>query len=746
MLNFLHQNHPFQALQVFNKEFRDLGVAHIDEVSTTLAVKACRGDPKLGSQIHGFGVTSGLDSFLSVNNSLMHMYCKAGLVDRALVVFEDLGSPDIVSWNTFAGLVDRALVVFEDLGSPDIVSWNTLLSGFKDGYEALGFACRMNSLGVGFDAVTYTSALAHCADCEEFLFGVQLQSLVVKNGMQCEGFIANALLTLYSKWGRIVEAERVFDEMDSKDLVSWNAMLSGYSQEGSYGVEALSTFLEMIRLGMKLDHVSFTSAVSACGHARNLALGKQIHSLTIKRGYGTHESICNVLISTYSKSEQIKDAKLVFEGMVNRNVVSWTTMISISEEHAVSLFNDMRVDGVYPNEVTFVGLVHAICENNMVNEGQMVHGLCIKSNFLSELVVANSFITMYAKFESMKDAINVFQEMEHKVIISWNALISGFTQNKMFQEALMTFSTMITDSKPNEYTFGSVLSSIASSEFISLRNGQWCHSYLCKLGLNNDPIVSGALLDMYAKRGSINESCKVFDEIKEKNQVAWTAIISAHSRHGDYESVMNLYEEIKNQSFDPDSITFLSVLTACARKGMVEKGKEVFESMVKHYKIEPTPEHYSCIVDMYGRAGRLKEAEDFLSQHPGQVGLPMLQSLLGSCKVHGNMEMGKRVSETLLKMEPKESGSYVLMSNIFAERGDWEQVGNIRKGMRVKNVQKVVGFSWVDIHNVKGSSHRFSAADTSHPLTSEIYQMAYFLGSESKSVKVDDVIKQVQLL
>ncbi|GKD14907.1 pentatricopeptide repeat-containing protein, partial [Tanacetum coccineum] len=219
MLNFLHQNHPFQALQVFNKEFRDLGVAHIDEVSTTLAVKACRGDPKLGSQIHGFGVTSGLDSFLSVNNSLMHMYCKAGLVDRALVVFEDLGRPDIVSWNT-------------------------LLSGFKDGYEALGFACRMNCLGVGFDAVTYTSALAHCADCEEFLFGVQLQSLVVKNGMQCEGFIANALLTLYSKWGRIVEAERVFDEMDSKDLVSWNAMLSGYSQEGSFGVEALSTFLE----------------------------------------------------------------------------------------------------------------------------------------------------------------------------------------------------------------------------------------------------------------------------------------------------------------------------------------------------------------------------------------------------------------------------------------------------------------------------------------------------------------------
>nr|XP_043626779.1 pentatricopeptide repeat-containing protein At4g32430, mitochondrial [Erigeron canadensis] len=721
MLDLLHQNRPFQALDIFNKQIQEVGVSHVDEVSTALAVKACRGDPKLGCQIHGLALTSGLDSFLSVSNSLMHMYSKSGQLDRALDIF-DL------------------------LPNRDIVSWNTLLSGFKDGNDALRFAFRMNYLGVTFDAVTYTTALAHCADCEEFLFGIQLHSLVLKAGMQCEGFIANALVTLYSKWERILEAERVFDEMPSKDLVSWNAMLSGYSQEGSYGAEAISTFIEMIRLGMKLDHVSFTSAVSACGHARNLHLGKQIHGLAIKRGYGIHESVCNVLISTYSKCDQIKDAKMVFEEMVNRNVVSWTTMISISEEQAVSLFNDMRVDGVYPNEVTFVGLVHAICAANRMKEGEMAHALCIKSSFFSELVVANSFITMYAKFESIKDSIKVFQEMEQKVIISWNALISGFTQNKMFQEALNTFSATIMDSKPNEYTFGSVLSAIASSEAISLRYGQWCHSYLLKLGLDKDPIVSGALLDMYAKRGSINEACKVFDEIRDKNQVAWTAIISAHSRHGDYEAVMNLYEDLKNQSFEPDSITFLSVLTACGRKGMVEKGKEVFESMIRHFKIEPTPEHYSCIVDMYGRAGRLTEAEEFLSHIPGQLGLPVFQSLLGSCKVHGNMEMGKRVSEVLLKMEPKESGSYVLMSNLYAERGDWDEVAKIRKGMREKNVKKVVGLSWADVHNVKGSTHAFSSDDTSHPQTDEIYQMARFLGSEMKSVKGKDVIEQVKVL
>ncbi|KAJ0491487.1 putative tetratricopeptide-like helical domain superfamily [Helianthus annuus] len=240
---FLHQNRPFQALNMFHKQIYEAGVAHIDEVSTTLAVKACRGDPKLGSQIHAFALTSGLDSFLSVSNSLMHMYSKSGQLDRALVIFNKLSNPDTVSWNT-------------------------LLSGFKDNSDALSFACRMNRIGVTFDAVTYTTALAHCADCEEFMFGIQLHSL-----------------WMLKRW---------FDEMPSRDLVSWNAILSGYSQEGSYEVEAFTTFVEMVRLGLKLDHVSFTSAVSACGHARNLRLGKQIHGFTIKKGYGTHESVCNV--------------------------------------------------------------------------------------------------------------------------------------------------------------------------------------------------------------------------------------------------------------------------------------------------------------------------------------------------------------------------------------------------------------------------------------------------------------------
>jgi len=273
----------------------------------------------------------------------------------------------------------------------------------------------------------------------------------------------------------------------------------------------------------------------------------------------------------------------------------------------------------------------------------------------------------------------------------------------MSQEALCTFLSAITESKPNQYTFGSVLSAIGAAADLSLKHGQRCHSYLIKFGLDTDPIVSGALLDMYGKRGNIWESQKVFSETSQKTQFSWTAIISAYARHGDYESVLKFFKEMEREGVRPDSITFLSVLTACSRKGMVDMGCQLFESMVKEYQIELSSEHYSCMVDMLGRAGRLEEAENLVGRIPGQPGLSVLQSLLGACRIHGNVEMGERIADALMEMEPMGSGSYVLMSNLYAEKGQWEKVAKIRKGMRERGVKKEIGFSWVDTSDAGGS-------------------------------------------
>ncbi|XP_028763879.1 pentatricopeptide repeat-containing protein At4g32430, mitochondrial [Neltuma alba] len=709
MVNCLHKNLPFQALAILREQSQLGFVQNIDEVTFALSLKACRGEFKLGYQIHGLAVSGGFVSYLTVSNSLMNLYCKSG----------------------HFGI---ALRIFENLSHPDIVSWNTILSGFEKSEDAFSFARTMNYNGIVFDPVTYTTVLSYCTDGNEFWAGLQLHSPILKHGLESEIFIGNALITLYSRWGRLAEARRVFDEMPKRDLVSWSAMVSGYAQEGDDRLEAVLIFINMMREGTLPDHVSLTGAISACGHEKNLELGRQVHGLTIKLGYDRHLSVGNVLISTYSKCEVIRDAKLVFQFMSSRNVVSWTTIISIDED-AISRFNEMRIDNVYPNEVTFIGLIHAITTQSLLNEGLMVHGLCIKANFLSESTVCNSLITMYAKFESIQESKKIFEELRTREVISWNALISGYAQNGMFKESFLTFLSSLKEMTPNQYTFGSVLNAIGAAEDISLKHGQRCHSTLIKLGLSTDPIVSGALLDMYAKRGSIIESLRVFDETPERTQFAWTAIISAYSRHGDYESVMSLLKRMEMEKITPDSITFLSVLTACCRNGMVDIGLKVFDTMIKDHHIEPHPEHYSIMVDMLGRAGKLKEAEELMNQIPGGPGLTVLQSLLGSCRLHGNIEIAEKVADRLIEMEPTCSGSYVLMSNLYAEKGKWEKVAEMRRGMRERGVRKEIGFSWVDVgkNNIDSLNlFGFSSGDKSHPDSEEICGMADFLGLEMK--------------
>lgn len=710
-----HRNLSFQII----KEHLLSGfINNIDEFTVANALKACRGYPLLGSQIHGFSVIHEFVNVTIVSNSLMNMYCKSGQFCKALCIFENLTHPDIVSWNT-------------------------VLSGCQTSEDAFSFACKMNSSGVLFDAVTYTTVLSFCWRHVEayFLIGLQLHSCIVKFGFDCEVFVGNALISMYSRWGHLVEARRVFEEMKTRDLVSWNAMISGYSQEGIYGLEAISMFLQMFRGGMELDRISFTSAVSACGYEKNLELARQIHGLSIKTRHEKHVAVSNVLISTYFKCQVIEDARLVFQNMNERNVVSWTTMISIDEAEAVSFFNEMRLDGVYPNDVTFVGLIHAITIGELVVQGNMVHGFCTKTGFSSKSNVCNSIITMYAKFKSMQDSVKVFQELKYQDIIAWNALISGFVHNGLCQEAIRAFFSGLIESKPNQYSFGSILNAIGAAEDVSLKYGQRCHSQIIKLGLNTDPIVSSALLDMYAKRGSICESQKVFVETPQQSQFAWTTIISAYARHGDYESVMNWFEEMRRLEVRPDSITFLSILTACGRRGMVDMGCHLFGSMVKDYQIEPSAEHYSCLVDMLGRAGRLEEAERLMSHIPGGPGLSVLQSLLGACRVHGNVDMGERVADALMEMEPTESGSYVLMSNLYAEIGKWEMVAKVRKRMRVKGVKKEVGFSWVDVGGIDSSLslHGFSSGDTSHPQSEAICRMAECLGFEMKFLREEEI-------
>ncbi|KAG0482165.1 hypothetical protein HPP92_010249 [Vanilla planifolia] len=336
----------------------------------------------------------------------------------------------------------------------------------------------------------------------------------------------------------------------------------------------------------------------------------------------------------------------------------------------------------------------------------------------------------------------IFQEMEYKEIVTWNAMVSGYAQNGHFEEALQAYSSAIQYSEPNQYTFASVISSITSAETIYLTYGQRCHCRIIKLGLNTNEYVAGTLIHMYAKRGNIDESQMTFDEAVSRSLVSWTAIISAHAKHGNFENVMTLFQEMVSSNVQPDHITLLAVLTACCCRGMVDVGQEIFDMMLTQYRLEPWPEHYACMVDMLGKAGKLMEAEEFLQKIPNGPGISALHSLLGACRIHGDVEMGKRAAESLMKMEPMESGAYILLSNMYAHAGDWENSAMVRRWMKKIGVKKEVAFSWVDTGNEDAlNMHKFSSDDNTHPLSEQIYHVAESLGSEIVILETEKLLE-----
>ncbi|KAF3335684.1 pentatricopeptide repeat-containing protein [Carex littledalei] len=664
------------------------------------------------SQLHALSVTSGLFSHIPVSNSLINAYSRSGYSSIALELFQIAPNHDTVSWNTI------------------ISSFGCVVHGMK-------FLLQMLRAGFSLDAITISTILSFSSNSSDFLPGFQIHSLSFKSGHVSDTVVGNALITFYSRSGFAEDAQKMFDEMLVRDTVSWNALIYGLAQEGNNGSEVIPLFLRMLKEDqVRPDKTTVATVVPFCGSVK---LGTQFHCLSSKIGIDGDLLVSNVLTSMYYRIGALDYGKNVFSGMRLRDVVSWTSMISIDPNNAVSWFNGMRLDKVTPNDVTLVALLFAIPNNYSIRECSMVHTMCYKFGLSTEVNVLNSLITMYARLGSMGHAKKVFDDMPVRNIISWNALISGYQQNGLCEETLQMFSSLVLHLKPNQYTFGSVLSSISTGDMVSLVFGRVCHCYINKLGLNTNEFVSGALIDMYAKQGSLEDSDKVFNETINRCIISWTAIISAHSKHGNYDRVLDLFEDMVNSKIPPDGITLLAILMACGSKGEVVTGKRIFDSIYSVYKVEPWSEHYSCMVDMLGKVGRLEEAENLVKLMPGGPSMPALQSLLNACRVHGDVEMGDRVADFMLKTGPSDSGAYVSISNIYAERGEWENVARVRMEMREKGVKKEIGLSWVDVGKKLSTlgMYKFSSEDTGHPMAKDIYEIAESLGSEMRSLQED---------
>ncbi|KAL7132625.1 hypothetical protein ABFS83_12G087300 [Erythranthe nasuta] len=567
-------------------------------------------------------------------------------------------------------------------------------------------------------------------------------------------FSWNTILSAYSKDGDVGKMQEMFNLIPCKDGVSWNLLISGYVKCGLSG-KALEAYRSMLRHGLEnLNRITLSTIIIMLSNKGWVGLGGVIHGQIVKCGFESYVFVGSPLVDMYAKCGLITEAKRVFDGLPEKNLVmyntmlmgflrcgmvedsyklfacmpekdsiSWTTMITGlmqngMDKEALDLFREMRFEGVNMDQFTF-GSVLTSCGGLLASkEGKQIHAYMTRTDHMDNVFVASALVDMYSKCRDVKNAETVFRRMPYKNIVSWTAMLVGYGQNGYSEEAVRVFCEMQRNGvEPDYFTLGSVISSCAN--LASLEEGAQFHCRALVSGLISFITVSNALVTLYGKCGNIDEAHILFNEIKSKDEVSWTALVSGYSQFGKANETINLFEEMLVCGLQPDGVTFVGVLSACSRAGFVEKGRHYFALMVDKYRIKPVLDHYTCMIDLYSRAGQLEEAKDFILQMPCCPDTIGWATLLSSCRNRGNMEIGKWAAESLLEIDPQNTAGHVLLASIYAAKGNWDEVARLRRGMRDKGVRKEPGCSWI---KYKNKVHIFTADDKSSPFSEQIYK------------------------
>lgn len=644
---YVQKGHFFEAFKLFKKMEHE-GVKP-DEVTFVSILKACAGlgGIERGRQIHIHLLMSGIKQNLHVENALVGMYAKCGSIEDAREMFENMSTRDIVSWNA-------------------------MITGYAqhgNGEDALRFFLRMECEGVEPDAVTFVCILRACASLAALEKGKEIHAQLISSRCECNIFVGNTLVDMYAKCGCMEDARQVFDRTAGKDRVLWNAIIAGYAMH-EHENEAFNLFKQMKQEGIKPNGVTFMIILNACA---SLAAGKRIHADIIGNGYESDLFVVNTVIDMYAKFGSIVDAHHIFDKASTRDVVSWNVMITGYTQHghgevALELFWHMLKEGVRPNKVTFGTILNACANTMALEDGKLIHALINSAGCEVYVDVGSTLIYMYAKCQSLMDAHYLFDKMSERSVVSWNAMIIGYSEHGPEEEALKIFQKMqMEDVKPDEVTFVTILNACAILS--ALDQGKQIHGHIINNGYGSDIYIGSSLVDMYAKCGSIENARQAFDRMPRQDLISWTAMITGYSQHGFNKEVFLLFQQMLQEGVNPDEITFLCILSACSHLGLVDQGLQYFYSMTQLHNLTPTLEHYSCIVDMFGRVGCLIGAIDFIDKMPFEPGAVVWKTLLGACKNHGNVQLAKHVSQHILKLDPEDAAALVLLSNTYAAAG-----------------------------------------------------------------------------
>eukprot|EP01018_Ginkgo_biloba_P001344 Gb_25868 [translate_table: standard] len=554
------------------------------------------------------------------------------------------------------------------------------------------------------DFSSYDSLLQECLDKKTLPEAKLVHAHMIQTEFRCQDIaLGNKLVTIYAKYGSLLEARRIFLQMPKRDAVSWTVMISAYGRQ-KQAKEALMLFCEMQRTGILPNPFTFASVLPACANLASLEEGKKIHEEIIRSGFQSNVFVANAIIDMYAKCGSIDNARNVFDEMPQRDVVSWNSMITGyvlqgDLDEALKIFQKMTERNV----VSWTAMVAGYAQSGHVDEALKLFQKMPKRNVVSW----TAMIAGYAQNGNVFEALKLFQNMPERNVVSWNAMISGFAQNGHVEEALKFLRQMqLTGVKPNSNSFASVLPACAS--LAALEQGKEIHGEIIKSGFESDVFVGSALVDMYAKCGIIDDARHVFDEMPERNIVSWNAIIAGYAMHGCGVESLKLFEHMQDTGMNPNQVTLLGVLSACCHSGLLDEGWQYFYCTSQYYHITPVMEHYGCMVDLLGRAGHLDEAQDFINKMPIKADAIVWGCLLVACRIHNNIELAERVVEHLFELDPKNDAPYVELSNIYATAGRWNDIERVREMMKHKKVKKKPGCSWIEVNK---QVHAFLVGD-----------------------------------
>ncbi|KAI5066524.1 hypothetical protein GOP47_0019148 [Adiantum capillus-veneris] len=619
----------------------------------------------------------------------------------------------------------------------------------------------MQREGLSPNAVTYACILKACSIMQNVEMGKQIHDEIVSQGLlERNVVLGNALVDMYDKCGEFVKALKVLYELPTRNVISWTALIAGYVQRGQ-GKEALGCFNGMRREGLSPNATTYACTLKACGIMQEVDMGMQIHDEIVSQGLLEKSIVLGgALVDMYAKCGVFTKAHKVLEELPVRNVVSWSALITgyAQQGHgqeALDSFQRMRSEGFSPNAITYACILKACGIIRDADVGKQIHDEIASQGLLKrDVVLGNALLDMYAKCGVLLKAQKVFDELHIRDAISWNSLIAGYAQEGLAHKALGCLHQMRSEGfSPDRVTYACILKACGIMQDIDM--GKQIHDEIVSQGLlNKDVVLCGALVDMYAKCGILLKSQKVFDELPVRDAVSWSALIAGYAQQGQGEEALYCFQRMRSEGFSPnvvswtsliggyaqqgqakealdcfqcmqkegispDAITFVNVLNACSHSGLVDEGEMYFDNMKKKYGIAPNNEHYTCMVDLFGRARLFDKAMKVITMMPSSEYPPVWSALLGACRKWGNVKLGRFAFERAVQLDQYDAAAYVLMSNIYAAAGLQEEAENI-ECMRIKNAAwKQPGCScWVD---ESGNVNKFVVGDTTHPPSRQIY-------------------------